>query len=322
MLADFVAVIPRTPSLMLITYRPEYRGVLTKVSGAQTIALRPLSGAHTAALTAQLLGTDASVAGVAAQVAARAAGNPLFVEEMVRDLAERGILEGEPGAYLLGGDVAEVSVPATLQATIGARIDRLDAAAKHTLYAAAVIGRRFDDELLSSLVDTPEVDPLIEAGLIEQVRSTPRAEYAFCNPLIRATAYESQLKADRAKLHRRLAETIEHRDPGAADQNAAVIAEHLQAAGDLHAAYGWHMRAAAWSTNRDIAAAHRVGGGPGRWPTGCPMTTRTAPRCASRRAPCCAAARGGSAAAAPTPASTSCASCARPRATGGRWPSA
>jgi adenylate cyclase len=255
MLANFVAVIPRTPSLMLITYRPDYRGMLTNVSGAQTIALRPLSEANTAALTAQLLGTDASVATVAAQVAARAAGNPLFVEEMVRDLAERGILEGEPGAYLLGGDVAELGVPATLQATIGARIDRLDAAAKHTLYAAAVIGRRFDDELLSSVADTAEVDPLIEAGLVEQVRSAPYTEYAFCNPLIRATAYESQLKADRATLHRRLAETVEHRDPGAADQNAARIAEHLEAAGDLRAAYGWHMRAAAWSTHRDIAAA-------------------------------------------------------------------
>ncbi len=99
---------------MLITNRPEYRGVLTKVSGAQIISLRPLSGAHTAALTAQLLGTDASVGGVAAQVASRAAGNPFFVEEMVRDLAERGILEGEPGAYLLGGDVGDVRVPATL----------------------------------------------------------------------------------------------------------------------------------------------------------------------------------------------------------------
>ena len=68
-------------------------------------------------------------------------------------------------------------------------------------------------------------------------------------------AYESQLKSDRAELHRRLAATIEARDPESADENAALIAEHLEAAGDLHAAYGWHMRAATWATNRDIAAA-------------------------------------------------------------------
>ena len=77
----------------------------------------------------------------------------------------------------------------------------------------------------------------------------------FHHPLIRTVAYESQLKSDRAELHRRVAAAIEARDPASADENAALIAEHLEAAGDLHAAYGWHMRAATWATNRDIAAA-------------------------------------------------------------------
>jgi adenylate cyclase len=73
--------------------------------------------------------------------------------------------------------------------------------------------------------------------------------------LIRTVAYESQLKSDRAQLHRRLAAAIEARDPASADENAALVAEHLEAAGDLRAAFGWHMRAGTWSTNRDIAAA-------------------------------------------------------------------
>ena len=73
--------------------------------------------------------------------------------------------------------------------------------------------------------------------------------------MIRAVAYESQLKSDRAKLHRRLAAAIEAGDPGSVEQNAAVIAENLEAAGDVQAAYGWHMRAGAWSTHRDLAAA-------------------------------------------------------------------
>ena len=111
MLADFLAVIPQTHSMVLITYRPEYHGPLTRVSGAQTVALRPLSEAHTATLTAQLLGTDPSIVELAAQVAARVAGNPFFVEEIVRDLAERGVLHGEPGAYVLRGEVADVEVP-------------------------------------------------------------------------------------------------------------------------------------------------------------------------------------------------------------------
>ena len=99
------------------------------------------------------------------------------------------------------------------------------------------------------------MDVLARVELVDQVRFTPSAEYAFHHPLIRTVAYESQLKSDRAQLHRRLAAAIEQRDPGSADENAALIAEHLEAAGDLHAAYGWHMRAATWATNRDIAAA-------------------------------------------------------------------
>jgi adenylate cyclase len=241
MLADFLAVIPQTPSMVLITYRPEYHGALTRVSGAQTIALRPLTDAQTSALTAELLGSDASISGVAAQVGARAAGNPFFVEEIVRDLAERGMLRGQPGAYVLRGEVADVDVPATLQATIGARIDRLGSTAKRTLNAAAVIGSRFDTDLLTSMIDRPDVAPLIEAELVDQVRFTSRAEYAFRHPLIRTVAYESQLKSDRAALHRRLAVAIEQRDPASADENAALIAEHLAAAGDLREAFGWHM---------------------------------------------------------------------------------
>ncbi len=99
------------------------------------------------------------------------------------------------------------------------------------------------------------VDELLAAQLIDQVRFTRQPEYAFHHPLIRAVAYESQLKSDRAELHRRVGAAIESRDPAVAEENAALIAEHLEAAGDLHVAYGWHMRAATWATNRDISAA-------------------------------------------------------------------
>ena len=170
MLAEFMAVVPQIPSLVLITYRPEYQGALSRIPGAQTIALRPLSDAHTLALTAELLGADSSTGELAAQIAGRAAGNPFFVEEIVRDLAERGVLQGQPGAYQRSGDVADVDVPATLQATIGARIDRLGASAKRTLNAAAVIGARFDADLLAALVPDVDVAPLIEAELVGQVR--------------------------------------------------------------------------------------------------------------------------------------------------------
>jgi class 3 adenylate cyclase len=255
MLAEFVTVIPQTQALVLITYRPEYRGALSRVAGAQSIALAPLTDSETAALVSELLGPDPSAGGLATMIAERAAGNPFFVEEMVRDLAERGVLRGSRSAYVSTADVGEVSVPATLQATIAARIDRLDPAAKRTLSAAAVIGTKFSRDLLETLGIDPVLQDLVSGEFIDQIRFTRRPEYVFHHPLVRTVAYESQLKSDRAELHRRVAAAIESGDTAAADENAALIAEHLEAAGDLHTAYGWHMRAAAWSTNRDIGAA-------------------------------------------------------------------
>ena len=103
MFADFLTVIPQTHSVVLVTYRPEYEGALTRVHGAQTIALAPLSDSETAQLVADLLGPDRSIRALGRAIADRAAGNPFFVEEIVRELAERGALEGKCGRIQVGG---------------------------------------------------------------------------------------------------------------------------------------------------------------------------------------------------------------------------
>ena len=255
MLADFLTVVPRTPSTVLITTRPEYQGALTRVPGAQTIALAALGDSDITALLGERLGSDPSVGELATIIADRAAGNPFFAEEMVRELVQRGVLAGQRGDYVCRADVADVSVPVTVQAAIEARIDRLNRAARQTLNAASVIGARFGAELLAALGIDPVFDELLSAELIDQVRFMPSPEFAFHHPLIGTVAYESQLKSDRAEWHRRLATAIQESAPGSVEENAAPIAEHLEAAGELHAAYGWHMRAGAWSTNRDVGAA-------------------------------------------------------------------
>jgi adenylate cyclase len=255
LLADFLTVVPQTPSLVLITYRPDYSGALSRLAGAQTISLAPLAFSETTALVRHLLGPDASVARLAAQITERAAGNPLFVEEMVRDLTDRGVLQGVRGAHVNTGGSGDVTVPATVHAAIAARIDRLDSAAKATLNAAAVIGVRFGTDLLAALADTSTLPELVHAEVVDQLTFTPTAQYAFRQPLIRAVAYQSQLKAERTTLHRRLAAALAERDPTSADENAALIAEHLEAAADLQAAFGWHMRAGTWLQRRDIRAA-------------------------------------------------------------------
>lgn len=256
MFVDFLATIPQTPSLAIVTYRPEYGGALARMPGPDAIALEPLNDEESVALITELLGPDATVAPIGELIAERAAGTPFFVEEIIRELAERGVLRGKPRKYTSTTRVAQISVPATLQATIAARIDRLERSAKRTLCAAAVIGARFSLHLLSALGVDPAMGDLLEARLIDQAAGDAGArEYVFHHPLIRSVAYESQLRSDRADLHRRVAAAIEARDSAAVEESAALIADHLEAAGDLQAAYRWHMRAGSWLTHRDIAGA-------------------------------------------------------------------
>ncbi len=260
MLVEFATVVLRTNSLLLVTCRPEYHGALLQAPGVETIALAPLSGVETVALTSGLLGDDPSVIGLAAQIAERAAGNPFFADEIVRDLAGRGVLAGDRGGYTCRDDDADITVPGTLQAVIAARIDRLGPVAKQALYAGSVIGGRFRPDLLDAVlgenrVSDTAIAELLQVELVDELQAAPRPEYGFRHPLIRAVAYESQLRTGRADLHRRAAAAIERNSPGSADQDAALIAEHLEAAGDLGAAFDWHMRAGTWSLNRDRAAA-------------------------------------------------------------------
>lgn len=255
MLSHFLEAAPRTPTLVLVTHRPEYGGTLTS-GAATTVRLTPLDDDTSAALTEVLLGAHRSLAGIAPRIVERAAGNPFFIEEMVRDLAERGVLNGTRGEYTCAG-ATDVTVPATVQATIGARIDRLGPAAKRTLYAAAVVGSPFAPDLLRSVVDESDstsLTALVEAELVAQVTEQP-VQFAFRHPLMHAVAYESQLKSGRTALHRRIAAAIEGSDVDAAMTHAALIATHREAAGDLRDAFDWHMRAGTWSTHRDIAAA-------------------------------------------------------------------
>jgi adenylate cyclase len=145
-----------------------------------------------------------------------------------------------------------------VQAVLAARIDRLTAEAKSILNAAAVIGSQFDVDTLRALRPEAESDQLAElvsAELIDQTEFIPRQRYCFRHPLVRTVAYESQLSATRAQAHSRLAAAIEARGPAATDENAALIASHREAAGELTAAYTWRMRAANWLRPRDLGAA-------------------------------------------------------------------
>jgi adenylate cyclase len=256
-LAEFATNIAATDSILIATYRPEFHGALS-ANADQIVSLQPLSESASVRMIGQLLGDHPSVVGLAERIALAAAGNPFFIEEIVRDLAGRGVLSGSRGRYRLLDDVDEISVPGTVQAVLAARIDRLPGDAKAMLNAAAVIGSQFDLESLRVLrqeIKSDQLAELVSAELIDQTEFTPRQRFCFRHPLVRAVAYESQLASTRVDAHGRLAAAIEARDPSAVEENAALIASHLEAAGKLAAAYQWHMRAAAWLRPRDLVAA-------------------------------------------------------------------
>jgi adenylate cyclase len=256
-LADFTDALEATSSMFVTTYRPEFGGLLQQHAD-ETIALQPLTDVMAMRLVGQLVGSDPSMTALVDRIVVAAVGNPFFVEEIVRDLADRGVISGNRGRYRLVGNVDEIGVPATVQAVLAARIDRLAPEAKAVVNAAAVIGTRFDVDTLHALLPdavSSALADLVSAELIDQTEFKPRQRYCFRHPLVRTVAYESQLSATRAQAHRRLAAAIEARDPAAADENAALIATHLEAACELADAYNWHKRAAGWLRPRDLPAA-------------------------------------------------------------------
>ena len=257
-LADLVAELDGDAAAVFVaTYRPEFCGAL-RARAPDPVRLLPLADEMALRLLDDLLGEDSSLGGLAGRIADATAGNPYFIEEIVRDLVGRGVLTGRRGRYRMLGGVDRITVPATVQAVLTARIDRLPMRAKSILNAAAVIGARFDAQTLSVLypdVQSAGLAELVAAELIDQTQFLPRQQYCFHHPLVRTVAYESQLARDRARAHAALAVAIEHGNPAAADENAALIATHFDAAGEHQQAYRWHMRAAQWLRSRDVPAA-------------------------------------------------------------------
>jgi adenylate cyclase len=157
-------------------------------------------------LLADLMGRDASLALLAERIAERASGNPFFAEELVQSLAEVGGLEGSRGAYRLSQAVEELELPATVQAVLSARIDRLAEREKQLLQTASVIGKELSEAVLRRVAELPEVDlqaalaSLTEAEFLYPKALFPEAEYAFRHPLTQEVAYRSQLGERRQRV--------------------------------------------------------------------------------------------------------------------------
>jgi class 3 adenylate cyclase/tetratricopeptide (TPR) repeat protein len=260
-LAGLVEATAGSHSLVVVTFRPEYATGWMRRSWYRQLPLSPLAPAVVTGLLGELLGADPSLDGLTELIAERTGGNPFFLEEVVRHLAETGVLAGEAGGYRLAGGVARVAVPDTVQAVLAARIDRLGRQVKELLGAAAVIGREFDRELLERVAQIRPgelvslLERLVEAELIAQTEVYPVAVYAFRHPLTHEVTLGALLSERRRELHRRAAVAIAELNTERAGEVAALVAQHYEQAGLVLEACSWYLTAATWALAHDQTAA-------------------------------------------------------------------
>jgi len=231
--------------LLLATTRPEYRPAWS--ARVERLSLAPLAAQDSSTLLDNWLGSDPALAPLRARIEASARGNPLFVEEIVRSLVERGVLRGERGAYAPAAPVEEIALPETVQAVLAARIDRLSQRDKDVLQAAAVVGRDVPTELLRVVVDLPGPDL---AASLERLATAellgpagPPGECAFRHPLTQEVAYRTQLLDRRRRTHGGVARALLAIHGSAAPPHAALLAHHFEEAGEHLEAARWHEHA-------------------------------------------------------------------------------
>jgi predicted ATPase/class 3 adenylate cyclase len=265
-LETMVESYPATRNLLLVNFRPEYQAPWMGRSYYQQLSLQPLGPEAIRQLLHGQLGDDPSVAGLRDLVHERTRGNPFFIEELIQSLVEKGQLGGARGAYRLTTPLDALEVPATVQALLAARIDRLPEREKQLLQTAAVIGGSFPEALLRRVVAA--VAPLSEAELAASLSALaagellfeaslyPDLEYAFKHPLTHEVALRSQLRERRMQVHAAVAEALET-EIGNPEERAPEIARHWDEAEHRERAARWHGRAAEWAGFSDPREALR-----------------------------------------------------------------
>jgi class 3 adenylate cyclase len=215
LLDSLVDSLPTARLVLLVNYRPEYEHGWGRKTYYQQLRLDPLPPESAEALLDALLGEDAGLAPLKKLLIQRTEGNPFFLEESVRTLVETGALAGERGAHRLVSPLTSTQVPATVQAILAARIDRLTPGDKRLLQAAAVIGKDVPYPLLAAIAESAEsvlrqsLARLQEAEFVYETSLFPDLEYTFKHALTHEVAYGSLLQERRRALHARIVEAME-----------------------------------------------------------------------------------------------------------------
>jgi predicted ATPase len=260
-------VLDQTPTaamLVLLTCRPTFQPSWHHRSYMTEMTLHRLSYAQVEQIVTGMTDGNAFPAEVLAQIIEKTDGVPLFVEEITKAILESGQLTAVDGHYELAGALSTLAIPATLQDSLMARLDRL-VTAKAVAQYAAVIGRQFSYALLQAVSQLDaamlqhELGRLVEAEIVFQRGVPPQATYLFKHALIQDAAYQSLLRSTRQQYHQRIALVLEAQFPKTAEAQPELLAHHYTESGLAMQAVEYWQRAGARSHLRSAyveAVAH------------------------------------------------------------------
>jgi len=267
-----VARVERLPVLLMATFRPEFQPPWIGQPHVTLMTLPRLGRRHGEALVRQLAGNAAELpADLLDEIVARTDGVPLFLEEVTKAILESADAADSGGARHALSAIPghRAAVPATLQASLMARLDRLGPEAREIAQTGAAIGRDFSYDVVTAVASRSEADTraaldrLVASGLVFQRGNPPTADYQFKHALVQDTAYGTLLRGPRQALHERIAAAIERRAPDRVEREPEILAYHLAEAGHFQRAATFMLeagrRAATRSANIEAAAHLRRG---------------------------------------------------------------
>jgi class 3 adenylate cyclase/tetratricopeptide (TPR) repeat protein len=261
LLDALVESLPAARMLLLVNYRPEYRPPWSSRTYYTQLRLDPLPPETAEQLLGAILGLDARLDPLKRVLIARTQGNPFFLEESVRALVETGALSGEHGAYRLARPLPSIQVPATVQAVLAARIDRLPPGDKALLQTASVVGKDVPLALLQAIAEPVEdelyaaIGRLQAAEFLYETLLYPDLEYSFKHALTHEVAYGGLLHDRRRELHARIVDAIEARYPDRLAEHIDRLAYHASRAERWDKAAEYLQRAGTRAAER---SAHRA----------------------------------------------------------------
>jgi class 3 adenylate cyclase/tetratricopeptide (TPR) repeat protein len=245
--------------LLILTFRPDFHPPWSGQSHVTSLTLSRLSRRQGMALVNRVVGNKPIGDDIVAEIVERTDGIPLFVEEMTKAVLESSDQEGK-AKVISAAPLPMVAVPATLHASLMARLDRLGSVPKEIAQIGAVIGREFAYELLALVADRSDtdlratLDLLGEAGLVFRRGVPPKATLLFKHALVRDAAYSSLLRSQRQELHARIAATLEDQFPDVAAMQPELLAQHCLEAGWIEKATVYWLKAGKRAAERSATS--------------------------------------------------------------------